>query len=204
MMTSTEYTDRMPRWESGSQDRMAEAALTLFEEQGFEQTHTTEIAQRARVTTRTFFRYFIDKREVLFAESDEVQRLLAEAVLRIPDLEDPLQVVLDVLSGYDWETLGSRAVLQRRQLVIAANPELLERDLLKQDAIETALAEALRQRGIAPTTAKIAAAVGISIFREAYEHWLRLGAHQSLEEICASTRDSFAEIVHAWHPVEAR
>ncbi len=57
----------MPRWERGSEERLKMAALELFEKQGFENTSVIEISERARVTTRTFFRYFSDKREVLFA-----------------------------------------------------------------------------------------------------------------------------------------
>ena len=46
----------MPRWEQGSEDRLKKAAIELFDEQGF----VIEISERARVTTRTFFRYFSD------------------------------------------------------------------------------------------------------------------------------------------------
>ena len=60
----------MPRWELGSADRLKAATMALFAEKGVEETSVVEIAQRARVTTRTFFRYFPDKRDVLFAESD--------------------------------------------------------------------------------------------------------------------------------------
>jgi len=55
----------MARWEPNATDRLCVAALKLFEERGFEQTTVAEIAARAGLTERTFFRHFTDKREVL-------------------------------------------------------------------------------------------------------------------------------------------
>ena len=91
----------MPRWEHGSEDRLKKAAIELFEEQGFEKTSVIEIAERARVATRTFFRYFSDKREVLFAEAEVLRAALVKGVLQAPDLAQPLQLVTDVLAQFD-------------------------------------------------------------------------------------------------------
>ena len=66
----------MPRWEHGSEDRLQIASIELFASRGFENTSVVEIAERARVATRTFFRYFSDKREVLFAASDHLREAL--------------------------------------------------------------------------------------------------------------------------------
>jgi len=56
----------MSRWEPNAKGRLEQAALDLYRERGFEQTTVAEIAERAGLTERTFFRYFADKREVLF------------------------------------------------------------------------------------------------------------------------------------------
>src|SRR3954452_24416960 len=102
----------MPRWEQGSADRLKKAALELFEEQGFENTSVVEIADRARVTTRTFFRYFSDKREVLFSESDRLRAALVQKILDAPDVSEPLRAVTTVLAEFDW--LGPGLELQRQ------------------------------------------------------------------------------------------
>jgi len=161
----------MPRWEQGSADRLTKAALELFEEQGFENTSVVEIADRARVTTRTFFRYFPDKREVLFAESDRIRTALVQAILDAPDVTEPLQVITTILAEFDWSGLGI-AVQRRRHSVIAANPGLLERDLIKQNDIAVEFIQALRKRGVEESTARLAARVGIQVFAAAYAQWV--------------------------------
>jgi AcrR family transcriptional regulator len=169
-MSSNRYGHAVPRWEHGSEERLQEAALELFEEQGFESTSVGEIAERARVTTRTFFRYFPDKREVLFARADRLRDALVDRMLRAPDVEEPLEAVVGVLAGFDWEGQG-RESQRRRQAVIAANPELRERDLIKHEDIAVAFADVLRGRGIDPEIAQLASRVGAQVFRVAHEQW---------------------------------
>ena len=60
----------MGRWEPDARDRLERAALELFVEHGFDPVTVPEITARAGLTTRTFFRHFADKREVLFADAD--------------------------------------------------------------------------------------------------------------------------------------
>src|SRR5271169_781655 len=98
----------MPRWEYGSEERLKKAAIELFDEQGFEKTSVIEIAERARVATRTFFRYFSDKREVLFGGTEALRAVLVERILQAADVSDPLRLVIRVLAEFDWESLGSR------------------------------------------------------------------------------------------------
>ena len=162
----------MPRWEQGSEERLTTAALQLFGEHGFENTSVVEIARRARVTTRTFFRYFSDKREVLFADADSLRAALTEGVSRASGTADPLRLVVRVLAQHDWEGLAPREHLRERQAVIAANPELLERDLNKQHAMALAFADALGRRGVDAGVARVVARVGVQVFLTAYERWL--------------------------------
>ena len=190
----------MPRWERGSEERLKKAAIELFEEQGFENTSVIEISERARVTTRTFFRYFSDKREVLFAQSDELRAVLVEKILQAPDVGEPLHVVIGALSEFDWENLGSRNSQRQRQAVIAANPELLERDLIKNHSIAVGFIDALRQRGVDADIAGLAAHVGIQLFITAYVHWLEAGAKADLAMMSERAMSLLASIV----PTNAR
>ncbi|MBU3062596.1 TetR family transcriptional regulator [Nocardia sp. NEAU-G5] len=184
----------MPRWELGSEDRLKRAALELFDEKGFEDTSVVQIAKRAGVTTRTFFRYFSDKRDVLFAESDQLRAALVEVIRQAPDVGNPLHVVIGTLVEFDWESLG-RDVQRRRQAVISANPELLERDLIKHDDIARAFTDALRQRGIETDIARLAARVGIPVFFAAYEQWLEAGNDVELGSITEKLMSDLESLV---------
>src|SRR5579875_3478268 len=74
-----DYARRMGRWQPQASLRLQRAALALYAERGFDATTVAQIAERAGLTKRTFFRYFADKREVLFQGSEELRGLLVQA-----------------------------------------------------------------------------------------------------------------------------
>jgi AcrR family transcriptional regulator len=172
----------MPRWEHGSKERLKTAALELF-------------AERARVATRTFFRYFSDKREVLFADAEALHAALVEGVLQARNAAEPLQLVTDVLAQFDWETLGSREFQRQRHAVIAANPDLLERSLIKHHSIAVGFIEALQKRGVEADIARLAATVGIDVFFTAYRQWLAAGETSDLPAFSRRMMSRLATIV---------
>ena len=171
-MSSRRYHHCVPRWEHGSEERLKQAAMELFDEQGFQNTSAVQIAERARVTTRTFFRYFPDKQAIVFVDADRLAAELIERILNSPDGAEPLGAVMTALAGFDWLSLGSRESQRRRDEMIAANPGLLERELIKQHQMADGFTTALRQRGADPDIAELAARVGIQVFRTAYRQWL--------------------------------
>ena len=169
--------------------------MELFEEQGFEDTSAVQIAKRARVTTRTFFRYFPDKEEVLFAEADALHEALVEELLRATDVTEPLRAVTRTLAGFDWEKLGSRESQHRRDAMIAANPRLLERELIKQQRLADGLRGALRRRGTDPDIAELAANTGSQVFRTAYRQWLEGNGDTDLATLTETVMSLLATIV---------
>ena len=148
----------MVRWEPDSRGRLAQAAMELYSEQGFEKTTVAEIAERAGLTERTFFRHFADKREVLFAGADEFQELLVGSVASAPDSLAPIDAAAEgALAAAAM--LQQRAELARqRARIIAANAELQERELIKFASLSTALADTLRARGVTEPAASLTAA----------------------------------------------
>jgi AcrR family transcriptional regulator len=162
----------MPRWEHGSEERLKQAAMELFEEQGFEETSAVQIAKRARVTTRTFFRYFPDKEEVLFADAVALHDAIIRNLFETADVTAPLSAVARTLAAFDWERLGSRDSQRRRDAMIASTPQLLERELIKQHQMADGLCDALRRRGVGPDIAELATNAGVQVFRTAYRQWL--------------------------------
>ncbi len=162
----------MGRWEPDAGGRLARAALELYAERGYEQTTVAEIAQRAGVTERTFFRHFADKREVLFGASDEVYEVLASAVGAAPPAAPPLRALTAGLVALAGLCAERHEHARQRQAVIVANASLRERELIKLAAMASGLADALRRRGVADPTATLAAEAGIAAFRVGFEQWL--------------------------------
>ena len=181
----------MVRWESGSQGRLEQAALALFGERGFENTTVAEIADRAGLTERTFFRYFADKREVLFLGASSLQELLVAAVASAPDSASPIEAVVAALEAAGAILQERREGARQRQSVIAANTELRERELIKLATLAAALAAALRQRGVAGPAASLTGEAAIAVFKVAFERWVDESNEQELPQLI---RDSLDEL----------
>jgi AcrR family transcriptional regulator len=173
----------MSRWEPNARGRLEHAALELFVERGFEQTTVAEIAQRAGLTERTFFRHFADKREVLFAGAGALQEFLVRAVADAPGSAAPLDAVAGALQAAAPLFQQRGDYPQQRQAVIAANPELQERELIKLAALAAAMAGALRGRGVPEPTSSLAAEAGIAVFRIAFERWTAEACQPDLAEL---------------------
>ena len=152
--------------------RLRNAALELFQTHGYDRTTAAEIAARAGVTERTFFRYYSDKREVLFDGEAMVQATLVTSV-------DEAPVDLGPLDALFWAFRAFRPVLEERspyakarQAIITVTPALQERELAKLEALAYALADALRTRNVAELPAVLAARTGLAAFVHATVSWL--------------------------------
>jgi AcrR family transcriptional regulator len=167
-----------------------EAAFALYAERGFENTTVAAIAERAGLTERTFFRHFADKREVLFASSGALQEAMASAVAGAPDEAAPIDVVVAGLDAAAAQ-IPDRELARRRQAIIAANPELQERELIKFASLSAALADALRRRAVDDPAASLTAEVGIAVFRIAFERWIAEGEDRDLP---ALIRESLGQL----------
>lgn len=182
----------MGRWQPDARGRLGQAAMELYGERGYEQATVAEIADRAGLTARTFFRYFTDKREVLFAGSDALgERLVADLEAALDAAADPAHssapsrglehppaadasfaAVVTAL-GVVSDLIGDdRDHSLLRQAVIGANADLQERELAKMASWSRALADALGRRGVVEPEASLAAETGVAVFRVAFDRWL--------------------------------
>src|SRR6188768_2254389 len=162
----------MSRWEPNARERLERAAMELFRERGFEQTTVVEIAERAGLTERTFFRYFTDKREVLFSGAERLKELLTASVASAPPGTAPLDAVATALEATGALFEERRDFARQRQELITTHPELQERELIKLSTLAASLADALRRRGVAEPSATLASEVGMAAFKLAFEHWV--------------------------------
>jgi AcrR family transcriptional regulator len=182
----------MSRWEPDARGRLEQAALELFGERGFEQTTVAEIAARAGVTERTFFRYFTDKREVLFAGAGLLREAFLAGLAGAPESAAPIDAVAAALEG-------AAVLMQQRPLefarqraaVVSANAELQERELIKMDGLSAALAQTLRSRGVTEPAASLTAQAGIAVFRVAFASWID---EANERDFTALIRESLVEL----------
>jgi AcrR family transcriptional regulator len=160
------------------------AALELFAEAGYEQATVAQIAQRAGVTERTFYRYFSDKREVLFAGSAELQRRMVDAVTAAAPTADPARLVAIALDALATMFPTERKEFARwRNAVLASEPALQERELLKLAALKQALAVALTDHGVEGVKAAVAAESAIGVFHVGFALWIADGEERDLADL---------------------
>jgi AcrR family transcriptional regulator len=188
------YDQGMVRWEPDSRGRLERAALALYGERGFENTTVAEIAERAGLTERTFFRHFADKREVLFWGAGALQELFVSAVAGAPDSAAPIDAVAAALQAAGAVLEERRDSARQRQAVIVANAELRERELVKLARLAAALADALRQRGVADPAAALTAEAGIAVFKVAFERWVDKSNQRDFPQVIEESLDELKAV----------
>ena len=161
----------MPRNGEPARRRLQQAAVELFCERGYDGTTAAEIAVRAGVTERTFFRHFADKREVLFDGQAKLHEWLTASVAKAPATLRPLEVLYRAFRSVEQALEDNRPFSFPRQQVIDRTPALQERELAKVAALAEALAVALRGRGVDERLAALAAQTGMAAFRYAVASW---------------------------------
>lgn len=148
--------------------------MQLFLERGYASTTVADIAERAGLTERTFFRYFIDKREVLFSGSAELEASIVEGVMNAPKDAAPLDLVAKAFedAGAGLQANRDFAYVRARYAIVVEHAEVRERELIKLASLATAVTKAMHMRGVAEPTASLVAEAGISVFKVGFERWV--------------------------------
>jgi AcrR family transcriptional regulator len=184
----------MGRWEPNARGRLMQAAFALYSERGFEQTTVAEIAERAGLTERTFFRHFADKREVLFAGAEALQELLVSTVAQAPASLAPIDAAAAGLEAAGAFIQEGGELARERQAIIASSTELQERELIKLASLAAALAEALRRRGVEDPAASLTAEAGIAVFKVAFERYVEEGNQKDLPLLIRESLDELRTV----------
>lgn len=185
---------RMARWEGNTRRRLEQAALELFREQGYDGTTVAQITQRANLTERSFYRWFADKREVLFGD-DDLEACYLPTIESAPDGLGALPTLLAAFAKTP-QVLRPREFLIERATVIAASPPLRERELIKMVTLNEKLVAALVRRGHDEPTAHLAADVGAAILRLATTRWI-LGDDTDFPDLLANARQDLLDVTAA-------
>jgi AcrR family transcriptional regulator len=181
----------MSRWEPDARGRLEKAAFELFLERGYEQTTVADIAERAGLTERTFFRHFSDKREVLFSGSAALQDELLSALDAVPPAVPAIDAVQVAVEAIGRLFNGRRAFARARQKLVIEHADLLEREMIKRATLTAALAAGLQRRGVPETSARIAADMGIGVFYVGFVRWLEEAEER---DFVAVMREGFDEL----------
>ena len=152
--------------------RLLRAAIDLFSERGYDRTAVADIAERAEVTERTFFRHFADKREALFDGEAGLQEALTAAIAAVPAGRSPAAVLLEAFLSIIPALTQDAELKKRRQQVVLATPELRERELTKEAHLALCAGRALQARGVRGSVAALAANSGIAVLSCARLAWL--------------------------------
>jgi AcrR family transcriptional regulator len=163
----------MSRWAPDAALRLERAAMELFTEHGYSATTVPLIAERAGLTTRTFFRHFADKRDVLFLREREFPEVVARLLAGAPAGLDPLGLLmhgLETVAAGDLE--GWRGEIAARRAVVLSEPALRERELLKSAVLTDAMRDALVERSVPAEDAALAARTAAALFDASLEQWL--------------------------------
>lgn len=173
-----------------SRDKLTQAALELIATQGYQQTTVQQIAARAGVTERTFFRQFSDKSDMLFSKSDEYVALYRDGLAQSTSTT-PLMLVYDTYL-YVAATLFANLFEQatRRNKIITTEPDLIERELYKNFEVTQFLTDRLAET-FPILEANLAVQSINGVFHTAFTGWVNSDGEWSLAAI-------FTETFEAW------
>ncbi|MEF2977046.1 TetR/AcrR family transcriptional regulator [Subtercola sp. YIM 133946] len=178
----------MSRWQPNAGERLESAALELFAEQGFAETTVPQITARAGLTTRTFFRHFADKREVLFASDQDVAALARQMIAEAPPSLSPMQIIaggLDRVAAAQFS--GGVDLFKRRKAVIESDDGLREREMHKMSALSEALRSGFEARGTDTLEAALIAQVTVTVFGVSIGRWLASDGATPLPDLLRET-----------------
>lgn len=159
----------MGRWEPGAEQRLQQAALTLFLERGYEHVTVAEIAERAGLTRRTFFNYFADKREVFSSGADAFRASVAAHLQETNQDVAAFDAAVAALAHAGAGIAGYRQYATQVRAIVASAPELQERELSKSAQVASEICEQLQRRGTDARTATIAAKLAVAAFSIAWD-----------------------------------
>lgn len=190
----------MGRWDPDAEGRLKQAAFALYVERGYADVTVAEIAAAAGLTRRTFFRYFPDKREILFAGAHTFQAAVVTAVAEAPHDRALIDVLVTALAAGSAQLAVHRPYARGRRDLIASSLDLQERELAKMASLTTAVTAALYHRGATLLRARLVAHTGVAAFTTAYDRWLD---DDQTAELPALIHQSLGELRDALHPHRA-
>jgi len=186
----------MSRWEPDARERLELAAIELFTEHGFAETTVPQITARAGLTTRTFFRHFADKREVLFVREAGVPGLAARMIAEAPASLSPMEIVAGGLEQVAAaQFAGGVDNFIARKAIIRSDAGLREREMLVMASLTEALRAGFVARGASELDAELTAHITVTTFGISIGRWLASDGQTDLPTLLHETLAAFRAIM---------
>jgi AcrR family transcriptional regulator len=162
---------------TSTRDRLADAALTLFDERGYEQTTVDDIAERAGVGRATFFRHYRSKEDVIFPDHDRLLETIRGRLAAshhstaLAAVSDAVRLVLlhyldeGELARRRYRLTSKVAALRDREIASVARYQRLFREFISGWMDGRSQAASLR--------AELMAASVVSAHNHVLRRWLR-------------------------------
>jgi AcrR family transcriptional regulator len=182
-----------------AQATIEEAALRLFQQNGYEQTSIQDIADVVMMSSRTFFRYFASKEEVLFGPMRTIMNDGLHFLQSMPPTESPqaaLRATFEYLARqYEQQRtsflLHYQVAMQVPSVVPIYLAVLIETELALLDALCAQLEAATNRNEI-----RFLVAIYMTALRVALEEWLEQEAQGNLVSLLGGYLDSFSSLAH--------
>jgi AcrR family transcriptional regulator len=165
---------------------IADAAWDLFAERGYQETSINDIAERANIAPRTFFRYFPTKDAVVYPELDQMLASVRSAFKARPTDEPVIASLIGALETMS-QSLSEEATRNQERLHVmkGVQGEAIGDWIRKRMTDEIELLVLEREAGSpdAHLRAKLASGVIGLIMDTSREHWVQTGATESLPDV---------------------
>lgn len=171
----------VPRWKPDTRERLRAAAVELFAEHGFAETTVPQITERAGLTTRTFYRHFADKRDVLFPEA-ETQPDLTAVLAQTPTGLNTAEFLVWGLGVLASRYEAYRDEMRITRALVLTDPGLGERALRKRENQRDLIESALRTRHLEANRARLLADATVSALYIALDTWLEIDHDIKIDE----------------------
>jgi AcrR family transcriptional regulator len=171
---------------------LRQAALELFASQGFDTTTTEEIAERAGVSVRTFFRYFPTKELVLFFGRYDFNQAVLDEYFRQPESSSDLAAMRAAYIASAPGLADRRKALRLYERAVASSPMLRGSEQDRQIADINTIAKAVAtRRGLAEPDEQcsLLGAICLMTYRRALGRWLAGAASADFAEAVADEFD---------------
>lgn len=170
-----------------ARDRLTEAALTLFDESGYEQTTVDDITGRAGLSRATFFRYYRSKEDVIFPDHDRLLEQVKDRLLNSSH-STALVAVSDAVRLVLLHYLEEGDLAHRRYALTSTVPALRDREIASVARYQRLFREFISdwmgdQSESASLRAELMAASVVSAHNHVLRRWLRGESADPVREV---------------------